>query len=160
MKMGVDRGWKMGRVSVSVAGWVFFAAGHVYAADPPKVEPPAVKAPAAPVVSTKTEQAMKPAKTMYRLEPFLVNLADTAETRFARISIDLESSDSDFEAGAEAHLAQIRDSLLLLISSKNYNTLRTVEGKLELRDEMLERVNAVLGEGKATGAYFTEFVVQ
>jgi flagellar FliL protein len=160
MEMGVDQRWKRGMVLVSVVGWVFFAAGRGYAADPPK--PPAVKVPSAPApaVSTKTEKTMKPTKTMYPLEPFLVNLADTAETRFARISIDLESSDSDFEAGAEEHLAQIRDSLLLLISSKTYGSLRTVEGKLELRDEMLERVNAVLGEGKATGAYFTEFVVQ
>jgi len=149
---------------VSVLGWGgMFSPSRGDAADPPKATAPAaeIKIPPAPPASVSPmNKAMKSGKTMYDLEPFLVNLADTTETRFAKISINLESSDPDFQASAEEHVVQIRDSLLLLISSKHYGTIRTVEGKLELRDEILERVNALLGEGKATGAYFTEFVVQ
>jgi len=121
------------------------------------------EAAAAPAEAAKPASPPSPVKggqTIVDLDPFLVNLADTAETRFAKITIKLESRAPDFSQSLNDHLHQVRDSLLLLLSSKRYSDIRTVEGKLELRDNIIERVNAIVGEGKATAAYFTDFVIQ
>jgi len=54
----------------------------------------------------------------------------------------------------------VRDALLILLSSKETQTLKPTAGKLQLRDEILQRVNSLLSAGQARNAYFTEFVVQ
>ena len=131
--------------------------GKAWAAEEEKKEP-AQGAPAAkPAPPPRVERA---GPSIVEMDPFLVNLADAAETRFAKITIKLESAAAGFSQSVDEHLHQIRDSLLILISSKHYSNIRTVEGKLELRDNILERVNAIAGEGKVGAVYFTEFVVQ
>jgi flagellar FliL protein len=137
------------------------SAAEEKAAAPPKAaEAPAAPAPAKPAPVAKPLPPAKAAPVVVDLDPFLVNLADTAQTRFAKITIKLESSASGFSEQMDEHLHQVRDSLLLLISSKRYDDIRTVEGKLDLRSNIVERVNAILGGEKASAAYFTEFVIQ
>lgn len=98
---------------------------------------------------------------IFNLEPFVVNLSDPTEIRYLKISIKLELSAQKVSQELDTNMPIIRDSLLILLSSKDYAGVRTVEGKLELRDEILQRVNAVLEKrGSVRAAYFTDFVVQ
>jgi flagellar FliL protein len=94
------------------------------------------------------------------LDPFIVNLADTPEIRYLKVTIKLELTSEDHTEEVNARMAQIRDSLLILLSSKEYASIRTVEGKLELRDEILQRLNTILKKGVVRTAYFTDFVAQ
>jgi len=94
------------------------------------------------------------------LDPFIVNLADTPEIRYLKVTIKLELTSEEHTEEVNARMAQIRDSLLILLSSKEYASIRTVEGKMELRDEILQRLNTVLKKGVVRTAYFTDFVAQ
>jgi len=99
--------------------------------------------------------------TLFSLDPFVVNLvSNPSEIRYLKATIKLQVGKADDMQDLSDHLAQIRDALLILLSSKDYVALRTVEGKMELRDEILERVNRVVKGDKAKAAYFTEFVIQ
>ena len=148
----------IGLVAFGLGGPVLTPVNVAYAEE--KKEAPAAPAEAAKPAPPPAPAPVKVGTTIVDLDPFLVNLADTAETRFAKIAVKLESRAPDFSQSIEDHLPQVRDSLLMLISSKRYSDIRTVEGKLELRDNIVERVNAIVGEGKATAAYFTDFVIQ
>ncbi|MFQ5587612.1 MAG: flagellar basal body-associated protein FliL [Nitrospiria bacterium] len=97
---------------------------------------------------------------IFDLEPFIVNLADTSKVRYLKITIKLELMRAKYAEDLNAHLPQIRDTLLLLLSSKEFASIRTVEGKMELRDEVLQRVNAIFRNSKVKMAYFTDFVTQ
>lgn len=97
---------------------------------------------------------------IFDLDPFVVNLADTAESRFVKVTIKLKLADAGASEEINKELPSIRDSLLILLSSKEFNSIRTVQGKLELRDEILERINTALNAQKVSSVYFTEFVVQ
>jgi flagellar FliL protein len=55
---------------------------------------------------------------------------------------------------------QIRDSILVLLTSKDSGTIRTPQGKAQLRDEITQRVNGLLPKAAVRSAYFTEFVIQ
>jgi len=57
-------------------------------------------------------------------------------------------------------MPQIRDSILLLIGNKTFAELNDLQGKLQLRAEIIVRLNKLLKKGKVKGIYFTEFVVQ
>ncbi|MBW2087159.1 MAG: flagellar basal body-associated FliL family protein [Deltaproteobacteria bacterium] len=57
-------------------------------------------------------------------------------------------------------MPQIKDSLLVLLSSKTFIDIKTVEGKMRLRMEIIGRINNFLTSGRVKNVYFTEFVVQ
>lgn len=94
------------------------------------------------------------------LEPLVVNLQDNSGTRYLKLSINLEIAADSSDSELKAMNAQIRDSLIILLSSKSYSDIGTVEGKYQLRDEIVARVNQFLVKSKAKTAYFTEFVIQ
>jgi flagellar FliL protein len=78
------------------------------------------------------------------LEPFVVNLAGESE-RYVQVGIDLKVADSHVPDQIKAHMPEIRNAVLLLLSSKNAEELATLEGKNRLRQEIRAAVNAALG---------------
>ena len=57
-------------------------------------------------------------------------------------------------------MPQVRDSILMILPSKRFEDISTVQGKIALRDQILETINGFLAQGKITSIYFKEFVVQ
>jgi flagellar FliL protein len=57
-------------------------------------------------------------------------------------------------------LPQVRDSILTLLSSKSNDDINTLEGKYQLRAEILTSVNQYLKTGKIKNIYFTDFIIQ
>ncbi|CAG1065549.1 hypothetical protein BAC1_01132 [uncultured bacterium] len=101
-----------------------------------------------------------PKDTIFNLEPFIVNLLDNSGTRYLKLTVNLELTEGASSADLNAQSTQIRDSLIILLSSKSYTDIGTVEGKYLMRDEIVARVNQFLKKGKVKTAYFTEFVIQ
>ena len=98
----------------------------------------------------------------YPLDSFIVNLVDKTGTgkRYLKIGIILEICHQDKSIVLEKYKPQIRDTILLLLSSKSFRDISTMEGKLELKREILTRINQFLDDGIVSRIYFTEFVVQ
>lgn len=94
------------------------------------------------------------------LEPFILNLADVDTNRYLKISIVLEFADSKGAGSAEGRMPQIRDALILLMSSLTYGDIHSVEGKLTLQSEILNRLNKVMEGAAVKRIYFTDLVVQ
>lgn len=94
------------------------------------------------------------------LDPFIVNLAGDDGRRFLKVNMDLELDDSKLKEEIEHRMPQIRDSILVLLSSKTYDDVASVQGKFKLRAEVVNRINAYLQSGKVKKVYFTEFVMQ
>jgi flagellar FliL protein len=92
-------------------------------------------------------------------DPFIVNLTNTAGNRYLKVTINIEIDSGSVEE-AKGRNAQIRDSIITLLSSKSYADVGSVSGKYQLRDEIAARVNLILTEGKVKSVYFTEFVIQ
>jgi flagellar FliL protein len=99
--------------------------------------------------------------TMITLEPFIVNLADTTGKRYLKLALAVDVKDEATKKNLEARMPQVRDSILLLLTSKSFADISPVAGKLKLRNEVLRSINNTLGGGQGVHAvYFTEFVVQ
>jgi flagellar FliL protein len=97
---------------------------------------------------------------IYDVDPFIVNLADVPESRYLKLTVKLELDRPEVSAELGVRVPQVRDTILILLSSKDVASLRTPQGKFQLRDELTLRVNALLPKGGVRSAYFTEFVVQ
>lgn len=105
------------------------------------------------------EHAEEPGPVM-ELEPFLLNLADRDELRFLKVSIKLELDRPEEKTDYPNKVPAIRDALLVLLSSKESQLLRTVNGKRRIREEIMTRVNGVMSKGKVSNVFFTDFIIQ
>lgn len=94
------------------------------------------------------------------LEPFVANLSDTDIKRLLRMTFELELAAGTTADELNARMPQLRDTVLMLISSKNMKELQAIEGKIALRNELIMRINKILTKGKIRNIYFTEFVIQ
>lgn len=94
-----------------------------------------------------------------KFDPFIVNLVNTAGNRYLKVTINIELEAVAAEESRGKN-AQIRDSIITLLSSKSYADVGSVSGKYQLRDEIAARINLILSEGKVMSVYFTEFVIQ
>jgi len=97
---------------------------------------------------------------IYDVEPFIVNLADTPEVRYLKLTVKLELENQDASAELASRVPQVRDTILVLLTSKDAASIRTPQGKFQLRDEITQRVNSLLPKPGVRAAYFTDFVVQ
>ena len=97
---------------------------------------------------------------IYTLDTFIVNLADKGGKRYLRVTIDLELQNSEMQAEIVKRLPQVRDSILMILPSKRFDDISSMDGKVALRDEILNTLNGFLTQGKIAKIYFKEFVVQ
>lgn len=97
---------------------------------------------------------------MMMLEPFVVNLSDPAGKRYLKIIMGLELESAEVIVLAEKAVPRLRDAAIMMLTSLTFEEVMTPEGKLQIRDELLERFNQILRPKKVLNLYFTEFVVQ
>lgn len=99
--------------------------------------------------------------TVLALEPFIVNLADPSGKRYLKLALTIDCKNEETKQMLENRMPKIRDSILLLLTSKEYSQIYPVDGKIRLRNEVLQKINAALGgTGEVHAVYFTEFVIQ
>ena len=97
---------------------------------------------------------------MFHLDPFIVNLAKSGGNRFLKVTVSLEMSSPDVRFGLKKNIKKITDSILLLLSTKVFKDVYSVQGKFTLKSEITTRTNQFLTKGVVKGAYFTEFIIQ
>lgn len=118
----------------------------------------------APTVTEAPVDVRKPA-IYYPLKPaFVVNFASAGRQRFLQTDLSLLIRESDISAALDLHMPAIRNGLVLLFSAQDFDNLQTAEGKEELRQQALEKVQEVLlkeiGKPGVEQVLFTSFVMQ
>lgn len=94
------------------------------------------------------------------LEPFIVNLLDREGKRYLKTTIEFEVENEAIKKELTRRTPQVRDAILLLLTSKSFEDISKPEGKLRLKTELIVRINQILPRTGIRTLYFTEFVVQ
>jgi flagellar FliL protein len=115
----------------------FFKAAHSDAAEPKKEE-----------------------KVVHEMDTFLVNLADPGGKRYLKVSMKLELNNAKVAEELTEKNFQLRDTVLLLLSSKEYDEVSGYSGKMSLKQEIMGQLNRAIQSGQIKEVYFTEFLVQ
>lgn len=92
------------------------------------------------------------------LETFIVNLAGSKGRKVAKVNMELELKGDKVAEEIEKRKAQIRDIIIIILSSKTYEEVATREGKDALRGEIKDTINSFLVQGKISNVFFTEFL--
>ncbi|HBV42617.1 MAG TPA: hypothetical protein DEB43_08250 [Desulfovibrio sp.] len=107
-------------------------------------------------------EQIAPTKTLLNIVTIptvTINLADKDSIRYLKVGFDIELSTKDAAEALEDQKARIRDSIIILLSSKTYSELSTTEGKLKVKNEISTRLNQILGVPRVVQIYFNEFVI-
>lgn len=108
------------------------------------------------------EEVVETATVIYPLKSFVVNLLSRSGTskNYLKVTMEIELSKEGDILEIEKQKPKVRDAVLMLLSSKTLKDVGSVEGKLQLKQELLMRMNIILGQGIVKKIYFSEFVVQ
>ena len=94
------------------------------------------------------------------LDSFVVNLSDPMGRRYLKTTLDVEVANAAAAAELTAAMPKVKDTLLLLLSSKSFADISSMDKKIELKNDIVNRLNQIIGKNKVRNVYFTEFVVQ
>ncbi len=97
---------------------------------------------------------------IYPLDQFIVNLLSEGGAKFLKTKIDLELGNPELTAELDKKKPLVRDIVIRTLSSKTFQEVSTNRGKEKLKDELVDKINAVLADGRVRNIFFTEFVVQ
>ncbi len=97
---------------------------------------------------------------LYSLDPFVVNVSGDGYSRYLKVKIELEADTPELKTEMDARISQVRDAVIVLLSSKKLSDITDFEGKALLKQDIYERVNDILETGELNSVLFTEFVVQ
>ena len=96
--------------------------------------------------------------------PMVVNVTDKGRVRHLQIGIQFRLEDPADSELLQEHKPALQHEMVMLLSGREAQSIRTVKGKEELRTEATEVVKKMLTEsiGKPviTAVYFTTFVIQ
>ncbi len=94
------------------------------------------------------------------LPTFSISTRDP-EPHFAKVAVSLGYAEKNLSLSQELtkRSVEMRHIVNLLLSSKSYEDIDSLEDKIGLAEEIKAHVNVILRDGKIEDVYFTEFIV-
>ncbi|MBU1139263.1 MAG: flagellar basal body-associated FliL family protein [Proteobacteria bacterium] len=97
---------------------------------------------------------------MVEIREFIVNIISEDESHYVKAALTIELNKAEALDEVNKRMPQIRDAILLLVGNKTYEELHDLQGKKQLKAELVSKINSFLQHGKIRAIYFTDFVVQ
>ena len=90
-----------------------------------------------------------------------VNLSGGAsENKFLRVKIIVALNGIKAQERITENITKVTDLVLNILSSQTFSYVRTPEGKMYLKRNLIERVNRLVGRNPVRDVFFTDFVSQ
>jgi flagellar FliL protein len=117
--------------------------------------------------SEKSEKAEKGEKgekgealNIYALDPFIVNIYDGQELRYLKLKLEIALANAEVKTELASRQAELRDAVLAILTTKTMQDIQFLQGKNQLKQEIMVAVTKMLSPGKVKQIFFTDFVVQ
>ncbi len=92
------------------------------------------------------------------LDYFLVNLAEDQGQKLFKVEMEFDVDSVEVQEEINKRMPQVRDIIIILLSSKKYSQISTPRGKESLKEEIRDTVNSFLTKGKINKVLFTQFI--
>ena len=120
------------------------------------------KAPHGGAAEVKHEEAKAP--VFLSLDSFTVNLQQEASEQFLQISMTVQVKDEKAVEEIKLYMPQVRNRILLLLSSKKASEINTADGKKKLAEEIAAQIRLPFSKQakpqEIDSVLFTSFVIQ
>ena len=92
------------------------------------------------------------------LDFFLVNLAEEQGHKLFKVKMEFDVDSAEVQEEINKRMPQVRDIIIILLSSRTYSQISTPKGKERLKEEIRDTVNSFLTKGKINKVLFTQFL--
>ena len=99
-------------------------------------------------------------RSTLHLETFVLNLADADQRSYLRIGIDLGLNQDAKKVEQVGSVAEVRDTILTILSQAKVDDLLTSGGKAKLKQDLLRALQERMPRLGVEEVYFTEFLIQ
>jgi len=117
-----------------------------------------------PVAAPETAAPKEKPPVFVPLESFIVNLQPENGDQYLQVGLVVKVVEATTADGIKQQMPEIRNRILLLLSSKKASEISTLAGKQQLITEVMNEVRQPLGSEKLQqgiiGVFFTSFVIQ
>lgn len=96
----------------------------------------------------------------YQLDQIIVNLLTQSGRRYIKANIALEMTNPELQNELDTKRAAIRDTIILILSSKSFEEVSTERGKIKLKEEIAQKLNAFLVDGKIRNVFLSDIMIQ
>ncbi len=96
---------------------------------------------------------------LYSLDTLTTNL-NGVPRRMIRVDLSLEMMDEEGFEEIIGASAETRDTIMRILNKKAFQDIESVQGKLQLKNEIIVGVNHFLNDGVVRNVYFTELLIQ
>lgn len=132
-----------------------FGAFKLVTAKPAAAAAHAAPAPVpAPIV---TSEVVGP---VIALDPFVVNLDEPGQSRYVKVTFQLELVNGDAEAAITKSKQLLRDTILSHLSGLKLADTLGATAKDKIRSDIMVKLEKMIGPNKVRRMFFQEFVVQ
>ena len=94
------------------------------------------------------------------LDEFMLNLADPSDDHYLKTTIALGLKEGVSADQFKDKVPAARDAILMVLTSKHLNQLRSGWGKTVLKKQLVAKINDALGEQDVVAVYFQDFATQ
>jgi flagellar FliL protein len=142
-------------LNLSVLGLgVFWVYSSTLGYESPTITEKSLREPAA----LKEKFALQP--MIYTMDKFVVNLSGLPKrTIRLQVNLDMIGPEAFQEIMDLENRAKARDKIVRILNEKTFDDLESIQGKLFLKDKIVEEVNRTLDKGLVKDVYFTDFVM-
>jgi len=150
---------------LTIAAVVLIMAGIAFVITQKVIKPrfaPGAAAPAAPAVQKEEAKSTEgeAGGEVYMVSNLLVNPTGTSGTRYLSATLGLEVRTKSAAEKLRARDVQVRDLLLSILSARTVEQLTDFQSRDQMRQEILLRLNRLLGSGDISAVYFVDYVLQ
>jgi flagellar FliL protein len=121
--------------------------------------------PLALVQASSDSGEFRPAQS-WPLSDFVVNLAPPDENTFLKVDLSLAIRPGEdqevklIQRELDARRDELKDLVNMILTSKTRGELATTQGKENLKQELVRRINELLQSGEIQSVYFRQFTFQ
>jgi flagellar basal body-associated protein FliL len=94
------------------------------------------------------------------LDPFVVNLDEPGQSRYLKVTFQIELIKAEAQAAIEKNKQVIRDAVLSYLSGLKLADTLGVAAKDKLRADVMKKLEEIVGEHQVRRLFLQEFVVQ
>ncbi|MCP3927308.1 MAG: hypothetical protein GY714_32525 [Desulfobacterales bacterium] len=98
-------------------------------------------------------------KKIIYYDQLTIDLSDSDPKRFLVLKIAIEVGSGKIKEDMQGRVDEVNEAILILLEQKSFYDLRTVDGKLLLKKELIKKFNDIFGTGKVRNIYFNKFIM-
>jgi flagellar FliL protein len=90
----------------------------------------------------------------------VANLNDPLGKRYVKLGLEVELINEKAVQEFDSSQIKIKNMLLILLGSKKPQEMLGPKNQLQLQQEIVDRINQIIGEGKVLQVYFSAYILQ